>query len=354
MQINPKSPTERSELSMQYTKTCYICRNSWYGILILVIVACPLFSMADQHDTGSESQTSVDGQNQVSSALTQRDISNTFTFMLNEQEKMFMTRYTVSLVVSGILFLGILILLIYTLRQHRSFKQRLQHLDGLIGKIRTHLEISRNASDNSSDTGTLVQGLTEIAENLREPSFDLEPLHQTLIAGTETLNHIADILQNQVPTQHADIEEFSQPFENESSNQLPPILQKFCELYNAGAENELRDSYQPHHPIGVTNATERHERQSELPIFQTNTAGDFVAYSIDSEDFYAVVPFYGLVLQDSLYGPGALGYVFECPGFDPLYSYQIKVIRPAVFELDSVNQRWTLQEKGELELEATL
>ena len=339
---------------MQYTKTCHIRRNSWYGILILVIVACPLFSMADQHDTGSESQRSIDGQNQVSPVLTQRDMSNTFTFMLNEQEEMFMARHTVSLVVSGILFLGILILLIYTLRQHRSFKQRLQRLEGLVGKIGTDLEVSRNARDNSSDTGALVQVLTEIAENLRRPSFDLELLHQTLTAGTENLNYIADILQNQVPTQHPDIEEFSQPSESEPSNQIPPILQKFCELYNSGAESELRDSYQPHFPIGVSNATERHERQSESPIFQTDTVGNLVAYSIESEDFYAVVPFYGLVLQDSLYGPGALGEVFECPSFDPLYSYQIKVIRPAVFELDSVNQRWTLQEKGELELEATL
>ena len=339
---------------MQYTETCYIRRNSWYGILILVIVACSLFSMADQHDTGSESQTSVDSQNQVSPVSTQRDISNTFTFMLNEQEEMFMARYTVSLVVSGILFLGILIFLIYTLWQHRSFKQRLQRLEGLVGKIGTDLEISRNARDNSSDADALVQVLTEIAENLRRPSFDLEPLHQILTAGTETLNHIEDILQNQVPTQHSDIEESSQPSDNELSNQMSPILQQLCELYNAGAESELRDSYQPHYPIGVSNATERHERQSELPIFQTDTAGDFVAYSIDSKDFYAVVPFYGLVLQDSLYGPGALGEVFECPGFDPLYSYHIKVIRPAAFKLDSVNQRWTLEEKGELELEATL
>ena len=75
-----------------------------------------------------------------------------------------------------------------------------------------------------------------------------------------------------------------------------------------------------------------------------------VAYAIDSENLYAVVPFSGLVLQNTLYSSGAFGTVFECPGFDPEQKYQVKVIRPAFFKRDSVNEKWTLQEKGKLEL----
>ena len=87
------------------------------------------------------------------------------------------------------------------------------------------------------------------------------------------------------------------------------------------------------------------------PLFENSTKGKLLVYYIEGEDLYVVVPSYGLVLDRSVYGPGAFGEVFNCPGFESQHSYHIKVIRPAVFKPDLANQSWTPEEKGQLELE---
>ena len=267
--------------AMQHMKICYVQSIFWYGILMLTLVTCPLLSMADQHDPASESQQVIDAQNQTSPMLTQQDIRNTFTVMFSEQEEMFMDRYTMPLAIFGILLLGILIFFICILLQHRSFKQRLTHLESTLGNIETSLKTSSNVSNNSSDTEAVVQVLTEIAENLRNHSFDLEPLHRTLTAGTETLNHIADILQNHLLPQSQnislfcqDIEESPEASQSEPNNQMSPILQEFCKLYNTGKTSELQERYQPSHRIGV-DAPERRRNPNEPLIFATDSAGNF-------------------------------------------------------------------------------
>ena len=141
-----------------------------------------------------------------------------------------------------------------------------------------------------------------------------------------------------------------QSVQSEQDNPLPPYLQEFVTLYNAGDDAKLRQIYKQPFSIRVTNETERLQNPNVFPVFQTRSNGSFVAYAIDSENLYVVVPFSGCTLQNTLYSSGAFGKVFECPGFDPEYKYHVKVIRPAFFKRDPVNEKWTLQEKGKLEL----
>lgn len=131
---------------------------------------------------------------------------------------------------------------------------------------------------------------------------------------------------------------------------LPPALQKLVTLYNAGEDAKLRQIYRPFYSIHVSNEADRLQNPNVPPIFQTHSNGSFVAYSVDSENLYAVAPFSGFVLQNAFYSSGAFGEVFECPGFDSQQHYYVKLILPALFKRDPVNEKWTLQEKGKLEL----
>ena len=136
--------------------------------------------------------------------------------------------------------------------------------------------------------------------------------------------------------------------QSEQDKPLSPDIQKLVTLYNAGEDAELRKIYKHPCSIHVTNETERLQNLNVPPVFQNTADGSFVVYAIDSESLYAVVPFSGCILQNALYSSGAFGKVFECPGFDPEHTYHVKVIRPAFFKQD--NEKWTLQEKGKLEL----
>lgn len=165
--------------------------------------------------------------------------------------------------------------------------------------------------------------------------------------GTSRLPQTSKNIISKTPIK--EMAEHDQPVQSEQDKPLPPEIQEFVDLYNAGNYAKLQQSYSPFHSIRVSNETERLQIPSVAPIFQTVKDGTLVAYSIDSEDLYVVAPFSGCILQDKLYSSGAFGEVFECPGFDPEYKYQVKVIRPALFKQD--NEKWTLEDKGKLELE---
>ena len=162
------------------------------------------------------------------------------------------------------------------------------------------------------------------------------------------LPQTAELKSNETLPQEA--EEPLQSVQSEEDKPLPLNLQKLVTLYNTGDDSELREIYEPHYSIHVSNETKRFQNPNEPPIFQTTSNGSFVAYAIDSDNLHAVVPRSGLVLQNALYSSGAFGEVFECPGFNSQHSYYIKVIRPAFFKRDAVNEKWTLQKKGKLEL----
>ena len=143
----------------------------------------------------------------------------------------------------------------------------------------------------------------------------------------------------------------SQSVRSRDDETLSLELQKLVALYNEGKDSELLKTFNPPDSIQVSNQTERLQNSNIPPTFQPQSSGSLKAYAIESKKLYAVVPFSGMVLQFALYSSGAIGEVFECPGFDPKYKYDIKVIRPAFFKRDPVNDNWTLQEKGILELE---
>lgn len=144
------------------------------------------------------------------------------------------------------------------------------------------------------------------------------------------------------------VEEISQFIKGVEEKPLTPNLQKLVSLYNQGNHTEIQNIFDSTCSIRVTNETELYHNPNITPIFETKANGSFVTYYIDSENLYAVVPFPGCILQNDLYSSGAFGRVFECPGFDPKYKYDIKVIRPAFFKHD--NEIWTLEQKGKLEL----
>jgi hypothetical protein len=97
---------------------------------------------------------------------------------------------------------------------------------------------------------------------------------------------------------------------------------------------------------------QRREDFSIEPIFQTANDGDYYAVKLDdsSPNEYAVMPRFDLFFQESSYGPGAMGIVFECLNYDPQYRYRRVTVRQvAIFE-SSDKQIWHLKEMGKLEL----
>ncbi|MBI1923908.1 hypothetical protein HYR99_06620 [Candidatus Poribacteria bacterium] len=144
------------------------------------------------------------------------------------------------------------------------------------------------------------------------------------------------------------------PQPQKAQHNLTP-MQEFGHLYNAAVEDSKRHSefaqrYQPVR-IGVANAMERRRDSSKEPDFQTSPYGDYFAVVVEGGTRYAVVPRFALTFQESSYGPGAMGQVFECPNYDIRQRYpRVKVVKPAVFEPDPARQRWTLKEKGVLDL----
>lgn len=142
----------------------------------------------------------------------------------------------------------------------------------------------------------------------------------------------------------------------ESMEPMPPAFKEFCDVYNVGVADrfrreELRQHYQKHYRIGVANASERRLNPEQPPTLNTDTSGYYLAFYINAEDLHAVVPLHGLVIQESIYGPGAFGEVFECPDFDARRRYrEVKVMRPAIFEPDLNREQWTLKKRGKLDL----
>lgn len=240
-------------------------------------------------------------------------------------------------------------------------------VDGLPEELKQPLQISVTYTDllnrSYKNRYTLdfseFESLVQIGSTEGKSILDLRPLLDVIQTGfcqiAENIER-AKFLQTPKSTGGATLspeEEHSQPVQSEQSEQvkpLPPELQEFVGLYNVGNDAKLQQIYSPFYLIRVSNETERFQNPNVPPIFQTTSSGSFVAYAIDSESLYAVVPFSGLVLQNALYSSGAFGQVFECPGFNPEYKYHVQVIRPAFFKRDTVNEKWTLQEKGELEL----
>jgi len=136
---------------------------------------------------------------------------------------------------------------------------------------------------------------------------------------------------------------------------VEPPIQAFTRLYNAGVEDpprqsEFRARYKPT-LMGTANIMERRKDVSADPEFQARSDGEY--YAVELQDsgrtYTAVVPKFDLTFQESSYGPGAMGWVFECPNYDRHLRYRrVKVERPALF--DHSGQSWTLRQQGKLDL----
>ena len=130
----------------------------------------------------------------------------------------------------------------------------------------------------------------------------------------------------------------------------------FRRLYNdgmtdLGRRQEFADTYHPIR-VGTSNARERVRNPRLDPEFVTASDGDF--YAVDFRELgdgrHLVVPRHDLVFRESIYGPGAMGFVFECRNYDPqARSAEFVLVRPAVFAPGD-DKCWTLRQKGVLEL----
>ena len=235
------------------------------------------------------------------------------------------------------------------------------------------LVFRRRPSDHDPDSITIdsracLDALVSIGHQMRANSEKLQKLEneakriqasvERVELGMVGVRDVVDDLLSQVGTYKAQTTTSHGAIEKQSKavEPMPPALKEFCERYNIGVTNQLRradlrQNYEKHYRIGVTNAPERRVNPETPPNLSTDTSGNYLAFYIEAEDLHAVVPQYGLTIQDSIYGPGAFGEVFDCPNFDVKLRYQdAKVIRPAILEPDTAREHWTPKEKGKLDL----
>ena len=367
---------------MRYTKTYYIHRTFCYGILVIFVIICPFFLVADQHGTGSEFQETSDEQHQNPVPLTRQDpraslngqqemdeqhqnpvplTRQDLRALLNGQQEMSATQSLAFLAGLTFLFFAILIFFAWMFCQYRDLAGE---LDSIKREIEKPVEVD----------SSLKQGLLEVSDSIQTlaKTFDSEALYQKalyqkLAARNESntqqvlnlLQLITDILQNEPSLNLPETVESSQQHESGIDEcMLPPAIAEFCNRYNAGVKDKQEwtnflEDYGENYEITVVNVEERYlNPQLDIdPIFRTDSAGYFLACYVEEERLYAVVPVYDLVVERSTYTPGAFGDVFKCSNFDPQRYYRIlKIIQPAVFEPDDAKETWGLKANGILEL----
>lgn len=337
---------------MEHTKTCYTHRNFCYGMVVFLVVVCPFFSGADQHDTGSEFQETSHGQNQNQAPLTRQDLRD----VLSELQETFVTQSTMFLAILGFLLLTILIFHVWMFFRYKTLAYE---LDNIKHRIEIAGNINSSLKQDVLDIGNRIQRLAK--------TFDSEVLYQQLAAKNESntqevlnlLRSTMDILQNEVLLRLQESVESSQQHENGiGESRLPPAIVEFCNRYNAGIQDtqnqtDFLQHYQENYRICVENPMERRLNRQIAPIFKTDlAAGRFLVCYIEDEKLYAVVPVYGLKLGRAILHPGAFVDVFKCPDFDPQNYYKvIKITQPAVFEPDDEKETWTLKKRGTVELQ---
>jgi hypothetical protein len=114
------------------------------------------------------------------------------------------------------------------------------------------------------------------------------------------------------------------------------------------AREQFRENFTPLR-LGTANAVQRRQDPNLAPEFRQANDGDFFAIKGESLGCYEVFPRFGLVIKDSSFNAGAIKEVFNCPNYNPHYSYaNFKVQHPAVFRQDGAT--WQLITPGALEL----
>ena len=325
-------------------KSHHTHRDFWHGLLTLVLVAFLLFLTIIQQSIALNFGKAVYKQNQT---LVVQSVGSTMLSFFSEDE---------NLVLIGIisLLVGIIVLFFLILSVGKVLRGIQASLNRIINMLQQPVRPQSPGVNLGSQERQEATALVEsVEEFLQQSSQSGQPYNAEVQNSQEQMQPRAHYTPNH-RIESVDATELLQPRQSESNELIPPDLKTFCDLYNAGKQSNLRTSYRPYYRIGVINANERRRNLDTPPIFMEDTAGRFLAYYIESENSYAVVPRFDLTLQDSIYGPGAFGEVFECPQFNRQHTYRnVKVIQPAFFELDSNQQCWTLKEKGELDLGPT-
>jgi hypothetical protein len=132
------------------------------------------------------------------------------------------------------------------------------------------------------------------------------------------------------------------------------LLEEVAYSYNLGVDSrEARNSFWANYHttrIGNNKAVEQRLGEVAEPEFRSLDSGNFIAIEDAEAHRYLVVPQFDMTLTVSAYNEGAVGYIFDCLGYDPEVTYRVvKVDRPAVFNSDGGN--WTRVDKGQLTLQ---
>ena len=338
---------------MRHTKTGYMHPNFWHGILVCLLVVCPLLALAEQHDTQSETQETPQAQSQSPPQVTRQDIRDINNSLI-EQQEMLTNHATRSIVIFGILLFVILLSFTWLFFQYRSFASQLNDIKNQVGKF---LNVNSSLKRDLSDISNRIQKLAKTSdmEKLATKSQDStqEILKLLKLVVDETIIKVSS------PSQEK-LEASEQVAEDTSDLKLTPAIAELCDRYNAGIQekkkqNDFLQRYHSPYKIYVENATDRRVKQQIDPIFKTHhAAGDFLGCYVEEEKSYAVVPAYQLRIVHEILHYGAFVDVFECHEHefdDPDGCYEVvKIIKPAIFEPDDAKETWTLQSKGILEL----
>ena len=338
---------------MQDIKIGYVHQNLWHGILVCLIVVCPFLASAEQDGTQSETQEIPQVQNQNPSQVTRQDIRDLNTRLI-EQQEMLTNRFTISIVILGILLFVILISIIWSFFRYRNLVDELDSLKHQIGRIGIS---SSSLKQDLSDISSRIQKLAKTSDMEKLATENQNSTQEIL----KLLKLVVDktIIEGSSPSQEK-LESSEQIAEDTKDLELAPAIAELCDGYNAGIQdkkkqNDFLQRYHSPYKIYVENATDRRVKQQIEPVFKTHhAAGNFWGCYVEEEKSYAVVPAYQLRIVHAILHYGAFVDVFECHEHefdDPDGCYEVvKIIKPAIFDPDDAKETWTLQSKGILEL----
>ena len=338
---------------MQGIKIGYVHQNLWRGILVCLIVVCPFLASAEEHDTQSEPQETPQVQNQSSPQVTRQDIREMNTGLIKQQE-MLTNRFTISIVIFGILLFVILLSFTWLFLRYRNLADELDSLKHQIGRIGIS---SSSLKQDLSDISNRIQRLAKTSD-VEKLATENRDITQEIL---KLLKLIIDkaVIEGSSPSQEK-LEASEQIAEDTRDLELTPAIADLCDRYNAGIQdknkrNDFLQRYHDSYKIHVENATDRRVKQQTDPVFKTHhAAGNFWGCYVEEEKLYAVVPAYQLRIVYAILHYGAFVDVFECYEHefdDPDGCYEVvRIIKPAIFEPDDAKETWARREKGILEL----
>lgn len=210
------------------------------------------------------------------------------------------------------------------------------------------LNLDREVSKIMSNLNKLLERIIELESQIGKQNVlsSQEMSHETL-QETPIEEELKQFSRNHI--------EMSRRIQEIKKEKSP--LEQFIDLYNEAVKdpsirNEFNSKYNPIR-MGVKNFQDRRVNPKIAAQFENWDSGDYiiVKVNLDEGTRYVSVPRFDLPIQDANYGPGAIGQVFNCPGYKPQFQYlDSMVVRPAFFEQGDNRNQWILKEQGELKL----